>query len=158
MLTRIYKNKLFCISLSIVGNLHRLTWVRHSSRKSSTAHSCQYVSYFHVSKQWYGCQCLAFLTCAHMLRHVIAHRGCSDTVRQSALEVDWEKNPLSHQGLEPKSVLCLAFQSDTLPVEPSLPRLCTVSTCVLTCGLMVLFVAGCLWNGGLGLGTVCREL
>ena len=69
-----------------------------------------------------------------------------------------EKNPLSHQGLDPKSVLCLAFQSDALPVQPSLPRLCTVSACVLTCGLMVLFVAGCLQYGGLGLGTVCPEL
>ena len=26
-----------------------------------------------------------------------------------------------HQGLEPTSVLCLAFQSDTLPTEPSPP-------------------------------------
>ena len=30
-------------------------------------------------------------------------------------------NPSLHQRLEPTSVLCLAFQSDTLPTEPSLP-------------------------------------
>ena len=30
----------------------------------------------------------------------------------------WEKNPLPHRGLEPASVLRLAFQSDRLPSEP----------------------------------------
>ena len=53
--------------------------VRHSSRKSSATYSCQ---------QWYGCQCLGFLTCAQMLMHVIAHGGCTDTIRESALHVD----------------------------------------------------------------------
>ena len=45
-----------------------------------------------------------------MLMHVIAHGGCTDTVRESALEVDsgGEKNPLPHLGLEPASVLRLA--------------------------------------------------
>ena len=40
-----------------------------------------------------------------------------DTIRESALEGDWEKNPLLHQGLEPTSALPLAFQSDALPTE-----------------------------------------
>ena len=39
-------------------------WIRHSSRKSSATHSYHCVQYFHVSKQWYDCQCLGFLTCA----------------------------------------------------------------------------------------------
>ena len=26
---------------------------------------------------------------------------CTDTVEESALKVDWEKNPLLHQGIEP---------------------------------------------------------
>ena len=33
----------------------------------------------------------------------------------------WKKNCLPHQGLEPMSVLPLAFQSDALPTELSLP-------------------------------------
>ena len=31
--------------------------------------------YFHVSRQWYGCQCLGILTCAHMLIRAIAYWG-----------------------------------------------------------------------------------
>ena len=37
-----------------------------------------------------------------------------DTVRESALKVDWEKNPLLHQGIGPVSVVC---QSDALLTE-----------------------------------------
>ena len=55
-----------------------------------------------------------------MLMYAIVHGGCTDTVRESALEVDWEKNPLPHLGFEPASVLRLAFQSDALPTELSL--------------------------------------
>ena len=54
------------------------------------------------------CQCLEFLTCAQMLMHVSAHRHCIRVFTGSWL---LEKNPLLHQGLEPTSVLCLAFQS-----------------------------------------------
>ena len=38
------------------------------------------------------------LTCAQMLMRAIAHGRCVDTVRESALKVDWEKNPLLLQG------------------------------------------------------------
>ena len=41
-----------------------------------------------------------FLTCAQMLMHAIVHGGCTDTVRESVLEVDWEKNPLLRMRLE----------------------------------------------------------
>ena len=43
-----------------------------------------------------------------------AHGGRTNTVlRETALEVDsGKKNPLPHRGLEPASVLRLAFQSD----------------------------------------------
>ena len=75
-------------SLSRVENSDHLTWVRHSSRKSSATHSYQSVWYFRVSKQWHGCQCSGFLTCAQMLMQVIAHGGCSDTERESVLDVD----------------------------------------------------------------------
>ena len=44
--------------------------------------------------EWYGCQCLGSLKCAQMLKHAIAHEGCTDTVRESALKFDsGEKNP-----------------------------------------------------------------
>ena len=47
-----------------------------------------------------------------------ANWGCSDTVTESALDVDsGQKNTLPHRGLEPVSVLRLAFQSDALPTE-----------------------------------------
>ena len=36
----------------------------------------QCVQYFHVSKQWCGCQCLGFVMCAQMLMYVTAHGGC----------------------------------------------------------------------------------
>ena len=75
-------------SLPLAENSGRLTWVGHSSRKSSATHSCQCVQYFRVFKQWYGCQCLGFLTCTQLLMRAIAHGGCTDTVRQTALEVD----------------------------------------------------------------------
>ena len=65
--------------------------------------------------------CLGFLTCLHKLMHGITHGGCTDTVRESALEVDWKKNPMPHWVFEPMSVLCLFFQSDTLLTELSLP-------------------------------------
>ena len=49
--------------------------------------------------------------CTPMLMHAIAHGDCMDTVRESVLEDDTrrEKN-LLHLGLEPGSVVSLAFQ------------------------------------------------
>ena len=70
------------------GSSGLLTWVRHSSCESRAAHSCQRVQYFRLSKQRCICKCLGFLTCAQTLMHAIAHGGCTDTVRESALEVD----------------------------------------------------------------------
>ena len=64
-----------------------VTWVR-----CSTTHCYQRVQHFPVSEYCYGCQCLGFVTHAQMLMHAIAPGGCTDTVRQSALEADWEKN------------------------------------------------------------------
>ena len=51
--------------------------------------------------------------------HAIAHGVCADTVRESALKVESgrKKNPLLHRGLEPASVLRLAFQPDALPAQ-----------------------------------------
>ena len=75
------KTKKSSTSVSLAGNSGCLSWVRHSSCKSSMTHSCQCVQYFHVSRQLYGCQPLWFLTCAQVLMNVVAHRGCMDTIR-----------------------------------------------------------------------------
>ena len=86
----------FCVStsLSFVGNSGHIT--------------CLCMQYFRVSEQWYGCQCLRFF-------HVHRKRVCTASLL-------WEKNPLPHRGLEPASVLHLAFQSDNLPTEISPPK------------------------------------
>ena len=82
----IYILKKRSILLSLAGNSGRLIRVRHIRLKSSATHSCQCVQHFPVSRQWYGYQCLGFLTCAHTLMYAIAHGGCTDTVREPALE------------------------------------------------------------------------
>ena len=89
----ILKLKRFCSTV-----LHRpwrdvwlrvtLTRVRHSSRKSSATHSYRCMQYSPVSRQWYGCQRLGFLTCSQMSMTAIADVGSRDTVRESALQVD----------------------------------------------------------------------
>ena len=33
--------------------------------------------------------------------NAIAHGGCTDTIKESSLKADWEKNPLLHCGIEP---------------------------------------------------------
>ena len=64
----------------------------HPSRKIRVARAAlpiakQCMWYFPVSKQRYGRQLLGFLTCSQMLM-LAAHEGCTDTVRESALEMD----------------------------------------------------------------------
>ena len=51
-----------------------------------------------------------------MLVHVIAHGGCENTARESALKVDSRRKiPCFCWGIEPASVLYLALRSDALP-------------------------------------------
>ena len=88
----------FSTALTLMGNLGHLTLVRHSSHKSSAIHSYHFVQYFRGSKQWYGCQSLGFLSCAQTLMHAIAHGGCTDTIRESALKLTLEENRLLHRG------------------------------------------------------------
>ena len=47
--------------------------------------------------------------------HATVHgRGCTNAVRESALKVhSGKQNPLPHLGIEPASILRLAFQLDT---------------------------------------------
>ena len=83
---------------------------QHSSRMSSTTYSYWCAQYFCVSEQWCACQCLRFLLCSCMLMHVIAHWGCMDTVRESALRVDsGRKMSCLHRGFEPALALHRAF-------------------------------------------------
>ena len=42
----------------------------------------------------YDYQCLGFLHCAHLLLHAIAHGGCMNPMRESALNVDWDVRSL----------------------------------------------------------------
>ena len=76
---------------------------------------------FPVSKQWYDAHSLGFLTCAQMSMHGIVHGRCTDTVRESALKLALGEKSLIAPGIEPASVLRLAFQSDVLPTELSRP-------------------------------------
>ena len=77
--------------------------------KSSATHSYQWVQYFSVSKQQYGCLRLGFLTCTQM------YRQCK---RDLTGFWHWKKNPLPHQRLEPASMSCQGFQSVTWPLQP----------------------------------------
>ena len=109
----------FSTSLSLGGNLGHLTLVRHSCRKSSATHSYQCVVFSCV-------QIMAWLPVFGIFNVHTDVDACNCTRglyrhRESALEVDWQKNPLPQQVLEPASVLCLAFKSDTLPTELYLP-------------------------------------
>ena len=58
----------------------------------------QCVQYYPVSKQWYGCQNLGFVTCTQMLMHAIARSGCTNTVRDSARRVNAGRKVSCHTG------------------------------------------------------------
>ena len=101
-------------SLYFIGNFGGLTWVRHSSCRSSATHSYQCVQCFCVFKQWYGCQCLAFLTWAQLLMHVSARGGCTDTVRESAVNVDSGRKLPCHTGDSNSCQYCIWLFSQML--------------------------------------------
>ena len=67
-----------CVDLPLAGN----------SGKCAGTDSYQCVQYFYVCKEWYGCQCLEFLSCAQMLMHATARVVCTNSVTESALKVD----------------------------------------------------------------------
>ena len=106
-----------CVDLSLAGN----------SGKCAGTDFYQCVQYFYVSKEWYGCQCLEFLSCTQMLMHATARVVCTNSVTESALKVDpgrkerekrrrrrkkkKKKKKLLYGRVEPTSVLRLAFRS-----------------------------------------------
>ena len=70
----------FYTSLSLAGNSSRLNWVKHSRRSVCSIFLCP--------DNGVAAIVLDFLTCAQMLMHAIAHGDRTDTVRESALEID----------------------------------------------------------------------
>ena len=86
------------------------------------SNTCSISVYFCVSKQWWGCQCLGFLTCAQMLMHAIAHRGCANTALKA--DSDWEKNPLvapgnqTHNSIAPNVLAWHSSQHGAASTEP----------------------------------------
>ena len=68
-----------CTSLPFAGSLDYLGMATNS-HKSSATHSYQCVLCFQVCKQWFGCQCLEFVTGTWILmQYVIAYWGCTNT-------------------------------------------------------------------------------
>ena len=68
------------------GNSDHLTWIRHSSCKSSATHCCQCVQCLHVQIMA-PLPVFGFSACAQVLVHVLPRRGCPDIVRESARKV-----------------------------------------------------------------------
>ena len=70
--------------------------------QSHATHSVVHVGCFSVSSEMdyrFFNVCTDFDAC-------LCTRGCIDTVRESAVIVDWKKNPLLHLGIEPASLAC----------------------------------------------------
>ena len=63
---------------------------------------------FRVSKQWYGYQCLGYLTCARMLMPAIEHEGCTDTVKESALKFNSGRKFKSNSSLGTRTGITIA--------------------------------------------------
>ena len=116
----------FVYFLSLAGNPGRLIRVKHSSRKSSATHSYQCVQHFPVCKQWCGCHCLVFSTCVQMLMHAIAHGGCTDTVRESALKVHSKKIPSRTGDSNPSQYFAWRFGRMLYPLTSTSPPSCFV--------------------------------
>ena len=54
-------------------------------------------------------QCVGFVTCAQMLMYAIAHGGCADTVRQSALKTESGRKIPCHTGNRTRVIIVYAF-------------------------------------------------
>ena len=92
---------------------------------SSATHSCQRVQRLHASKQWYVYWYWGFLMCAQMMTHATVHRGCTNTVMQSARKAESGRKILHHHwGTESASLLNPAFPSDALAAGLSCSIVC----------------------------------
>ena len=110
-----------------MGNLGCLTWVRHSSHKSSS-YSIPMTSSFHAvfscvqTKVWLPVFVIFIVDTGVNAQGCT--QGCINTTRVKSLHwkltvkrVCIEKSPVA-----PTSLLCLTFQSHTLSAELSLPH------------------------------------
>ena len=93
----------------------RLTWVGLQQLQEQCYPSYN-VSYFRVSKQWYSCQCLGFLTCAHTFYVCNWQGSCTNTVTGSALKF----------GLGRKSLVALGNQTH-IGIAPGFSIWCSTS-------------------------------
>ena len=72
------------VPLPFAGNSGCITWVRHSSRKSSATHSCNVYGIFVYPNNGMAASVWGFSTCAQM--HAIAYVDITNTVKTFALE------------------------------------------------------------------------
>ena len=78
----------YSTSLSHAGNSGHLSWVRLQLLQEQRYPLLPVHAVFLCVRQWHGCQRLGYLTCAQMLMHAIAGRGCTKTTRESAVKAD----------------------------------------------------------------------
>ena len=79
---------IYSTSLSHAGHSGRLSWVRLQLLQEQRYPLLPVHAVFLCVRQWHGCQRLGYLTCAQMLMHAIAGRGCTKTMRESAVKAD----------------------------------------------------------------------
>ena len=120
---------LFNTSFSLTGNSGGLTWVRlHQPPEQRYPFLSVCAVFPCVQTMVYGCQWLGFLTSAQMLMHVTAHRGCTDTVTESALEADsGRKIPCRTGDSNPRQYCAWLFTRTLYQLSysrPSLPLMC----------------------------------
>ena len=97
-------------------------WLKHSSRKSERYPFLPVCVVFPrvQNTSVAASQCLGFLTCARQMHAIALTRelcGHCKKVCTGSCPRHGETESLTAPGLEPASVLRLAFQSDTLPTE-----------------------------------------
>ena len=101
----------FSISLSLVKNWGNLTWVRHSSCKSSTTHSHKGVVFLCVQIMVWLPVFGIFSACMHG-DACNCTQGSADTVAESALEVGPGEKFFAAPGTRTHISICLLYTSD----------------------------------------------
>ena len=75
-------------SLPFKGNSDRLSRARHNTTRAALPIPTSVCSISVCPNSAMAASVWGLLTCTQMLMHAIAHGGCTDTVRETALEVD----------------------------------------------------------------------
>ena len=108
------KKKSLALQLSLAGNSCRLTWARLQQPQEQRYPFLTLHAVFSCVQTKVWLPVLGIFNVRRMLMHANAPGGSKDTERESALKVDWEKNPSPHRRIEPASAAC---QFDGLPTE-----------------------------------------